>query len=67
MTKTTTLRSRVPGNWRARFWSGGGEDDFLANRNPTPQQERELERVLLLCRHLHNTARDYLSGLAVQA
>jgi putative transposase len=24
--------------------------------NPTPEQERDLERVLLLCRHLYNTA-----------
>jgi Helix-turn-helix domain len=40
---------------------------FKYKLKPTPQQEWELERVLLLCRHLHNTARDYLSGLAVQA
>jgi putative transposase len=29
---------------------------FKYKLRPTPQQERELERVLLLCRHLYNTA-----------
>jgi putative transposase len=27
--------------------------------NPTPEQERELERVLMLCRWLYNTALEH--------
>jgi putative transposase len=29
---------------------------FKYKLNPTPEQERELGRVLILCRHLYNTA-----------
>ena len=31
---------------------------FKYKLNPTPEQERELERVLMLCAHLYNTALD---------
>jgi len=29
---------------------------FKYKLNPTPEQERGLERVLVLCRHLYNVA-----------
>ena len=29
VTRGLSLRSRVPGNWHARFWSRGGGSDFL--------------------------------------
>jgi transposase len=32
---------------------------FKYKLNPTPEQEQELERVLMLCRHLYNTALDH--------
>src|SRR5688572_22615646 len=34
MTNTASLRSRVPGNWQARFCSRGGGSDSLAYCNP---------------------------------
>jgi len=36
VTRGLALRSRVPGNWHARFCSRGGESDFLIDCNPTP-------------------------------
>jgi hypothetical protein len=34
VTRGLALRSRVPGNWHARFWSRGGGSDSLAYCNP---------------------------------
>jgi hypothetical protein len=35
VTRGLALRSRVPGNWHARFWSRGGGSDSLVYCNRT--------------------------------
>ncbi len=36
MSEGTSLRSRVPGKWQARFWSRGGWSDLSIDCNYTP-------------------------------
>ena len=50
VTRGVALRSRVPGNWHARFCSRGEESDFLIDCNPDRGpvailSERERTRV----------------------
>ncbi len=45
MTRGVSLRSRVPGNWHARFWSRGGGSDSLAYCNLDPGPLAVLEKV----------------------
>jgi hypothetical protein len=45
VTKGLALRSRVPGNWPARFWSRGGGSDSLAYCNLDPGLVAVLENL----------------------
>ena len=45
VTRGLSLRSRVPGNWHARFCSRGEESDFLIDCNVTAARVRFLLNV----------------------
>ena len=50
MTRGASLRSRVKGNFQARFWSSGGRGD-----SPTDCRKLSDPGRLLLCRELWHT------------